>query len=81
MQGGGSTARGNVTTSQQTEANGKRGAGSRALIGRDCGRGRVKGPRGGGINTATCRQMRDNYGGGKGEGGGNDNGKCLVAAI
>jgi hypothetical protein len=48
MQGGGSATRGDATTSQKADINRKRGT-----IGRDCGGGRVKRARGGGVNMTT----------------------------
>ena len=73
IQGGCGVTRGDTTTSQQTDANGKRGA-----IGRGCGGGRVERGRGGGVNTTTSRQTRDNPVGNEGEGNGDGDGnkKC-----
>ena len=51
------------------------------LISRGCGGGRVERTRGGGVNTTTSRQTRDNHGDGKGEGDGDGDGKCRTAAI
>jgi hypothetical protein len=65
IQGGCGVTRGDTTTSQQTDANGKRGA-----IGRGCGGGRVERARGTGVDTTTSRQTRDNPVGSKGEGDG-----------
>ena len=63
MQDGGSATRGDTTTSQQTDAHGKRGA-----IGRGCSGGRVKRTRGRGVDTTISWQMRDNPVGSEGEG-------------
>ncbi len=72
--------RGDMTTSQQTDANGKRGA-----IGRGWGRGRVERTRGGGVNTTTSPKMRDNpvgsEGGGDGDGDGNGDEKFCADTI
>ena len=51
------------------------------MIGRGCGGGRVKRTRGGGIDTTTSRQMRDNHGGDKGEGDGDGDKKIRNATI
>ena len=51
------------------------------LISRGCGGGRVERTTGGGVNTTTSRQMRDNHGDDEGEGDGDGNGKCRATAI
>ena len=76
MQGGGGTTRGDAPTSQQADANRKRGA-----IGRGCGGGRVERTRGGGVDMTTSLQTRDNHGGSEGEGDGDDDEKCRTGAI
>ena len=65
----------------QREEMRQRTRGGGALISRGCGGGRVKRTRGGGVDTTTSRQTRDNHGGGEGEGDGNGDGKCPAAAI
>jgi len=59
----------------------QRTRGGGALISRGCGGGRVERTRGGGVDTTTSRQMRDNHGDGEGEGDGDGDGKCRAAAI
>ena len=59
----------------------QRTRGGVALIGRGCGGGRVERTRGGGVDTTTSRQTRDNHGGGEGEGEGGGDGKCRATAI
>ena len=55
--------------------------GSGALISSGYGGGRVERTRGGGVDTTTSWQTRDNHGGGEGEGDGDGDGKCRAAAI
>jgi hypothetical protein len=52
-----------------------------ALISRGYDGGRVERTRGGGVNTTTSRQTRDNHGDDEGEGDVDGNGKCRAAAI
>jgi len=56
-----------------------RGGGALIIIG--CGGGRVKRTRGGGIDTTTSWQTRDNHGDGEGEGDDDGDGKCHAATI
>ena len=55
--------------------------GGGALISRGFGGGRVERTRGGGVNTTTSQQTRDNHGDGEEEGDGDGDGKCRAAAI
>ena len=59
----------------------QRTRGGGALIGRGCDGGRVKRTRGGGVDTTTSRQTRDNHGGGEGEGDVDGDGKFRAATI
>ena len=59
----------------------QRTRGGMALISRGCGGGRVKRTRGGGVDTTTSWQMRDNHSDGEGEGDGDGDRKCRAAAI
>ena len=76
MQGGGGAIRGDATTSQQADANGKRGT-----IGRGWGGGRVKRTRGGGVDMTTSLQTRDNHGGSEGGGDSDGDEKSRAGAI
>ena len=65
----------------QREEMRQRTRGGRASISRGCGGGRVERTRGGGVDTTTSRQTRENHGHDEGEGDGDGNGKCPAAAI
>ena len=51
------------------------------MICRGCGGGRVERTRGGGVNTTTSQQTRDNHGDGEEEGDGDGDGKYRAATI
>jgi hypothetical protein len=59
----------------------QRTRGGGALISSGYGGGRVERTRGGGVDTPTSLQTRDNHGDGEGEGDGDGDGKCCAAAI